>query len=222
MRRLLLLFAFVSVPVFAGQKYEFKDPKTNDELNNNYKEHKFPNWVYATGSSATITSLRVSTATVSSLRVSTGTFDAFSVAGSTIMGKLYQISFSTSNIRSTTTSNTFQATTLTGVINKAFTSSLIKVCFSGTACATGAANAVFLTIARGGTNLLGSQGFGDCSASTATSDIYCATTLCYLESPAAGALTYQVQIRNNGSGNLVCWGGEGANASQYMFLEEIR
>lgn len=59
MKKLLLLL-FLATPLFAGQKYGFTDPKIDDEFSNNYKEHKYPNWVNARGSSATITNLFVS------------------------------------------------------------------------------------------------------------------------------------------------------------------
>ncbi len=62
--RTFLLICLLSVPVFAGQKYGFKDSHLDDEFANNYKEHTFPNWVNAKGSTATITYLNVSTISV--------------------------------------------------------------------------------------------------------------------------------------------------------------
>lgn len=58
----------LSAPVFAGQKYEYEDNHLSDEMANNYKEHSFPNWVNARGSSATITYIKVST--ISAVRTS--------------------------------------------------------------------------------------------------------------------------------------------------------
>ncbi len=68
MKKLLLLI-LLSTPVFAGQKYGFKDAHLDDEMANNYKEHSFPNWVNARGSTATITNINASTITAI-----TGTF----------------------------------------------------------------------------------------------------------------------------------------------------
>jgi hypothetical protein len=58
--RTILLILLMSTPVLAGQHYGFKDPHLDDEFVNNYKEHDFPNWVYAKGSSATVTYISVS------------------------------------------------------------------------------------------------------------------------------------------------------------------
>lgn len=60
-----LLILFLANPVFAsGSKHSFKDPLLNDEFENNYKEHDFPRFVNATGSSMTVTMLHVSSMTL--------------------------------------------------------------------------------------------------------------------------------------------------------------
>lgn len=85
MKRALLILLLAG-PVFAGKRYDFQDPKLNDELDANYKEHSFPNWINARGSSATITYISASTITVNgiatgTLTASTGTVPSFMVVG---------------------------------------------------------------------------------------------------------------------------------------------
>lgn len=63
MKKLILLLLLAS-PVFATQKYGFPDPHLDDEFVNNYKEHSYPVWVNARGSTATITFLTASTASI--------------------------------------------------------------------------------------------------------------------------------------------------------------
>lgn len=80
MRKVLFLM-LISTPLFAAQKYGFKDPHLDDEMVNNYREHSFPVWVNARGSSATITFLSVSTESVKQLNASSGTINSFMVVG---------------------------------------------------------------------------------------------------------------------------------------------
>lgn len=64
MIKTVLVVILLASPLYAGKKYGYQDPKLDDEMDNNYKEHDFPNWVYARGSTATVTYLNVSSLTV--------------------------------------------------------------------------------------------------------------------------------------------------------------
>ncbi len=76
----LFLIAMLSSPVFAGQKYGFKDDALlDDEMANNYKEHQFPRIVNGTAQTMTITNLRGVSDTSSASAGSVGEYIASSV-----------------------------------------------------------------------------------------------------------------------------------------------
>ena len=80
-RRLFILMLLAS-PVFGGVKYSFDNSKLNDEWDNNYKEHSFPNIIYGRASTMTVTQLNVSSLTVSgTLTASSGTIKSSMVTG---------------------------------------------------------------------------------------------------------------------------------------------
>lgn len=85
MTKVLLIVFLFSSAAMAGQKYGFNDPRLEDEMSNNYKEHAFPNWVNAKGSSATLTYLNVSTLTINGVNYSAApsTVESSSVTGTT-------------------------------------------------------------------------------------------------------------------------------------------
>ncbi len=72
MKKLFFLSLLLASPLYAGQKYDYKDPQLNDEWNNNYKEHTYPNWVIAKGSSMTITYIKVSSINLNGVNLTSG------------------------------------------------------------------------------------------------------------------------------------------------------
>ncbi len=49
-----MVLLLLAAPLYAGGEYGFPDPNLNEEFDKNYYEHKYPNWVYAKGSSMTV------------------------------------------------------------------------------------------------------------------------------------------------------------------------
>jgi hypothetical protein len=84
MKKLLMLLLLCTSSAFAGPKYAFDDPHLDDEMDNNYKEHTFPNWVYARGSSATIKYLTVSSETIKSVVIGTMTVSLATISSAAI------------------------------------------------------------------------------------------------------------------------------------------
>lgn len=82
MKKLFLALLLLASPAMAGKKYSFKDARLNDELDNNYREHSYPTWVNAKGSSATITSIQAST--VSAITGNFTNLNGTAISGSTI------------------------------------------------------------------------------------------------------------------------------------------
>lgn len=99
----LLLLLFLAVPSFAAQKYDYADPKIDDEFTNNYREHRFPAWVIAKGSTATITYLNVSSLTV----------NGRNFTGSSAGGSNTQIQYNNAGSAGGVTGFTFSGSTLT-------------------------------------------------------------------------------------------------------------
>lgn len=65
------MILFAAAPIWAaGPKYDYGDPKLDDELNSIYKEIKFPNFVNARGSTMTVTYLNVSSITLNGAALS--------------------------------------------------------------------------------------------------------------------------------------------------------
>lgn len=83
MKKLIFLL-FLVTPVYASQLYDFADPKLNNELSNNYKEHSYPIWTYARGSSMTINSANISNMTASSATITSLTVSSCSGCSSGI------------------------------------------------------------------------------------------------------------------------------------------
>lgn len=85
MKKLLLILLLAS-PVFAdGPKYSYPtSPTLDDEIRNIYHDLKYPNWVYAKGSSATVTYINSSSITVIQINASTGTITNFTASSGTI------------------------------------------------------------------------------------------------------------------------------------------
>lgn len=77
----LILILLISTPCFASKSTKFDDPLLNQEFDNNYHEHSYPNWVNAKGSSATITYVNASSITVIQINAASGTVNSFMVVG---------------------------------------------------------------------------------------------------------------------------------------------
>lgn len=92
MKRLLLL-SLLFLPTFCwsgGPKYNHKNALLDEEFENNYHDHSFPNIVYGKASTMTVTQLNVSSVTmtgslsglsITSLNLTTGTVQSFMVLG---------------------------------------------------------------------------------------------------------------------------------------------
>ncbi len=138
----------------AGPKYAYEDPHLDDEMENNYKEHSYPNWVYARGSSATISYVNITSGSVtgkiniSSAAITTANITNEVVFASTITnltvtnlvasglsGKFKQI-VSSASVRSFgTTSTTYQASGITVTITPTAATSSIY-CVASFGCTT--------------------------------------------------------------------------------------
>lgn len=69
----MAILLFIASPVLAGgPNYKFDDPQLNAEVENIYKDLKYPKWVNATGSTLTVTYINVSSITVNGSSLSSG------------------------------------------------------------------------------------------------------------------------------------------------------
>lgn len=100
MKKLLLILLLAS-PVVAAQKYGFSDPKLEDEFVNNYKEHDFPKWINATGSTATIKYINVSTITLNGVNL-----------GASSPSKVVNVYWSSGSATTSTTTTAYAITAL--------------------------------------------------------------------------------------------------------------
>lgn len=87
MKKLLFILLLASPCLASGPKYNFKDPRLNDELANIYKDGSFPNISIGRASTMTVTQLNVSSITATgsvttgNLIASSGTIKSFMVVG---------------------------------------------------------------------------------------------------------------------------------------------
>jgi len=123
--------------------------------------------------------------------------------GATGMGKVLQVVTDTINTTTTTSSTSFVDTGLSINITPSSTSSkiLILVSASGYVAATAT---MYLTIAKDGTNVAGSNGFGYLySGGAAGDDIVAGFTALHLSSPnTTSSVNYKAQFRS-GDTNIV-------------------
>ena len=132
--------------------------------------------------------------------------------------KVIQIVTATSTTPFTTTASTFQTTNLSASITPRDTSSKILVIASGNLVIGALGQYGFATLARGGSNLLASQGQGLVRGSAGA--VYAPCTLTCLDAPAsASALTYAVQIRNGDAATSTIF-GDGVT-TQHILLAEV-
>lgn len=125
---------------------------------------------------------------------------------------IVQIVTGTSTTPFTTTSNVFSDTNLSAVITPKFTTSKILIMVSGVL--SGGADTGYLTIARGGSNLLSSLG-GTFNNSIAGVPAF----LQIYDSPSTtSATTYSVQLKNGNNSSVVYFG---STPTQYMTLIEF-
>lgn len=227
MRKIILMLLLATPCLASGPKYGFTDPKLNDELENNYKDHEFPNWVNARGSTATITYLNVSTMNVTgNLVASSGTIRNLTassiVLGSSLLSssKIFQVVVASFTAAATTTASTFQGTSFTTVITPTSSSSKILFYFQGEVNNGAANKAIFVTVTRGGSNLGGSNGMQALSVNpTGSTTVPC--TILGWDSPATtSATTYALAIKNNDGATTVQLGD--SNQVQYLILVEFQ
>lgn len=126
----------------------------------------------------------------------------------------------TSTTEFTTTSSTFQTTNLTASITPSSSSSRILIMATSSAKTDSAGTPVTVTLARGGSNILGTNGAIQIQAPSQTFGLAGCATICYIDSPATtSSTTYAVQIRNNDGTTTVRYGYN--SDSQIMILMEI-
>lgn len=199
----LLLLLLASVTYAKGPKYNFTDPKMNDELENVY--HDISNVL--TGSTVTIRNLNVSSITVN---------------GSSVLGRVKQFVTFTDESSDSTTSSSFQATGLTASITPTSTSSKILVIAASTfRTNSGSASEVMATIYRGSTDIGGTgTGIATLLIVSAVAQLV-PSTMIVLDSPSStSSVTYTVRIRNSDAATAVQY-GRGGNQKRVMILIEL-
>jgi len=232
MKKLFLILLLAS-PVLAGKKYGFQDPKLNDELDNNYKEHQYPSWVYAKGSSMTVTQLNVSSAAfsgslnmgtnkITNLAAGVASTDAANVSQLTA-STVFQVVHGTSSASTGTTSATYQTTGLTATITPSASSHRILITVNcgmlrNTRPDLGRA---FITIFRGSTNVGVDNGMTGNATTSLASGIDTACNMQWIDSPATtSATTYSARVKSaDTTSSTVTFNVQSQTIS--MVLEEI-
>lgn len=136
--------------------------------------------------------------------------------------KILQIQSATSTTSFSTTSSTFQSTNLTVSITPASTSNTILLIASSTLtlAASGGVSA-FATFARGGSNILASEGQSQIFTNNSIGDTRMPFTLSFIDSPASVASqTYDVQIRNSDNTTSVAVPNS-SNLTQFIIAFEL-
>lgn len=219
MKKLILLLMALAAPSFAGQQYSFDDPKLNAEWTNNYKEHSYPNWVNAKGSSTTITWLNVSSGTASGFAITNSTITNLIVTTSVsgISGRIIQAVQTTGTTSNSSTSSSYVSSVVAGSITPKKSTSQIRVTVSTSIrTATAALNRFEWRLDRAGSALptLGEAG------NTGTPQTEFPFSFVYLDSPATtSATTYTLQLKLNGG-----TGGYDINVNGFtwvILLEEL-
>lgn len=133
--------------------------------------------------------------------------------------KLIQTVMGTSTTTFSTTSNTFQTTNLSATITPTSASNRILILASGPLSITVQNKTGYVTLARGGTNILGASGGQGCASATGGA-VEIPVTLCYVDSPAStSALTYAVQIKNTDNATTLAFGD--TTLTQVIILVEV-
>lgn len=232
MKKLLAIIILLSCPAFAGMRYGFSDPKIDAEFTNNYKEHDYPNWVNAKGSSATIKYMAVSTITVSQITASSATIGLATISSATISdltyvslhpsisGKLRQIVKGTITSQTTTTSSSFVDTNLNVTITPLDPGSTIYLDATFYTENTDGGTC-FYTIANNTTNLGASNGMMRISnAAGGESEIDVPSSIVWADPPnTTSAVTYKVRFLSSGGANTCRVGA--ANLTNTFVAMEI-
>ncbi len=194
-----LLFILLSTSCMAaGPKYNFTDPKLNDELQNVYFDIRN----VLNGSTVTIRNLSVSSITVT---------------GGSSFGKVKQIVFRGAASQTSTTSTSYVDTALTQSFTPRSATNRIAVMAFGTVTAPSDGNNTFSTIAKDGTNLLASEGGCWTVYGAGGSTIRAGCTLGVDESASnTTARTYAVRIKVGGGTGY--W-AEGSSSSGMIIME---
>lgn len=207
MKTLLSILIFVSFasPVFASQKYGFKDnPHLDDEFTNNYKEHSFPKFVNAIGSSETLKYLNVSSITLNGVNL--------------IGSKVIQVVQGLRTGQDSTTSATFVNTSLSVTITPTSSSNRVLLMASGELISE-TNNVSKATLANNTTNLVASEGICQTLYTGVSAILETGCAMVYLDSPATtSAITYRVRFASNGV-NSVDWGN--TNVTSTLIAIEI-
>lgn len=136
--------------------------------------------------------------------------------------KVIQIQTATTSTRFTTTSGSFQNTSLAVTITPTSSSNRILLIATGSlTCNTIQTDNVYITFARDTTNLGGTRGFGT-SRSGGTGTFGTPSTISYIDSPAStSAISYKVQIRSDGGGSTVQYGDASGNSTETQSIIAI-
>lgn len=133
---------------------------------------------------------------------------------------IVQIVTGTSTTLFSTTSSTFQTTNLSVSITPKFSTSKIYVIATGSMGDSSTSKVVQATIARSGTNVLGTGGGAVWNVSIA--GILPVTIQAYDSPGTTSAITYAVQVRNFDGASTVNWGGgTSPELTQYITAMEI-
>lgn len=153
---------------------------------------------------------------ITGLAVATAATDA--VAFSQL--KVLQVVAATTVTVKTTTSSTFQATSLTVNITPTSASNRILIMATGCLATTAANIAAYATLARGGSNLLGVSGGATTDFSQSVTVFQTPASLCFVDSPASTSLlTYAVYLTNSDNATTVQWGA--TNLTQSIVVMEV-
>ena len=126
----------------------------------------------------------------------------------------------TTTSSSATTANVFATSNLTATITPTSANNRILVFITSGIQINVANKQAFLTLARGGSNILASNGFAEAFSGTFTSQMNFPLSLIYLDSPATTSpTTYALQMRNSdGTTSIEI---PGTTLTQIMILVEI-
>ena len=219
---LIVLLLWPSLAIAGGPKYTYPSPPSpqglDDEMQNIYHNISYPAINFVNISSGTISFVNITSATVTNqLKVPNGSASNDAAA----FGQIYY-GFQTAiqkldATNATTTSSTFQNTSLAQAITPTSSSHRILILVMGSAQSDTAGNVCRVTIARGAANLGSSHGFVVIGTTGATP-----VMMAYIDNPATAlSTTYTVQIASADNSHTVEWEPD-TNAQGIMILAEIQ
>jgi len=182
MRYLLLIFLASSS--FAASKYQYKDPKMDDEIQNIYHEID----------SVLKGDVRISSVTITTLTV-TGTINISS------LGKVKQVTMCTVSAASSTVVASFVPSNMTCSVTPTATTSNVLIQVNGQAATNTNVNRCRFSIFRGTTNLMdATEGGTNLLNNVVTTTLEVPMSLTYLDSPSSTSSTsYTLYFKSDGT-----------------------